>query len=93
MTEFVDVPGGRIAFDVDGSGPLAVLSHGIGVGRQAYRFLAPMPAQAGCRVASADRAGTASPAWAGRRLPAPTSPATCSRKSSAKGADRAGDHP
>ena len=30
MTEFVDVPGGRIAYDVNGSGPLVVLSHGIG---------------------------------------------------------------
>jgi hypothetical protein len=30
MTEFVDVPGGRIAYEVTGSGPLVVLSHGIG---------------------------------------------------------------
>jgi hypothetical protein len=30
MTEFVDVPGGRIAFEVTGGGPLVVLSHGIG---------------------------------------------------------------
>jgi len=29
MTEFVDVPGGRIAYDVTGSGSLLVLSHGI----------------------------------------------------------------
>jgi hypothetical protein len=54
MTEFVDVPGGRIACDVTGSGPLVVLSHGIGDCRQAYRFLAPMLAQAGYRVANAD---------------------------------------
>jgi len=33
MSEFVDVPGGRIAYDVTGSGPLVVLSHGIGVRR------------------------------------------------------------
>jgi pimeloyl-ACP methyl ester carboxylesterase len=57
MTEFVDVPGGRIAYEVTGSGPLVVLSHGIGVGRQDYRFLAPMLAQAGYRVASADLRG------------------------------------
>src|SRR5215472_10065320 len=57
MTEFLDVPGGRIAFDVDGSGPLVVLSHGIGVRRQDYRFLAPMLVQAGYRVASADLRG------------------------------------
>ena len=52
MTEFVDVPGGRIACDVTGSGPLVVLPHGIGDRRQAYRFLAPVLAQAGYRVAS-----------------------------------------
>jgi pimeloyl-ACP methyl ester carboxylesterase len=57
MTEFLDVPGGRIAYDVDGSGPLVVLSHGIGVRRQDYWFLAPMLAQAGYRVASADLRG------------------------------------
>jgi len=33
------------------------LSHGIGVRRQAYRFLAPMLAQAGYRVATADLRG------------------------------------
>ena len=47
MTEFLDVPGGRIAYDVTGSGPLVVLSHSIGDRRQAYRFLAPVLAQAG----------------------------------------------
>jgi pimeloyl-ACP methyl ester carboxylesterase len=57
MTEFLDVPGGRIAYGVAGSGPLVVLSHGIGVRRQDYRFLAPMLAQAGYRVASADLRG------------------------------------
>jgi len=57
MTEFLDVPGGRIACDVDGSGPLVVLSHGIGDRRQAYRFLAPILAQAGYRVAHADPRG------------------------------------
>jgi len=57
MTEFLDVPGGRIAYEVTGAGPLAVLSHGIGVRRQDYRFLAPVLAQAGYRVASADLRG------------------------------------
>jgi hypothetical protein len=57
MTEFVDVPGGRIAYEVTGSGPLVVLSHGVGDRRQACRFLAPMLAQAGYRVASADLRG------------------------------------
>ena len=57
MNEYVDVEGGRIAYDVTGSGPLVVLSHGIGDRRQAYRFLAPELAQAGYRVASADLRG------------------------------------
>jgi pimeloyl-ACP methyl ester carboxylesterase len=57
MTDFLDVPGGRIAFDVTGTGPLVVLSHGIGDRRQAYRFLAPMLAQTGYRVATADLRG------------------------------------
>jgi pimeloyl-ACP methyl ester carboxylesterase len=57
MTEFLDVEGGRIAYDVTGSGPLVVLSHGIGDHRQAYRFLAPKLAQAGYRVVSADLRG------------------------------------
>ena len=57
MTEFVDVPGGRIAYDENGSGPLVVLSHGIGDRRQVYRFLAPKLAHAGHRVANADLRG------------------------------------
>jgi pimeloyl-ACP methyl ester carboxylesterase len=57
MTEFVDIEGGRIAYDVIGSGPLVVLSHGMGDRRQAYRFLAPKLAQAGYRVVSADLRG------------------------------------
>ncbi len=57
MTEFLDVDGGRIAYDVTGSRPLVVLSHGIGDRRQVYRFLAPKLAQAGYRVVSADLRG------------------------------------
>jgi pimeloyl-ACP methyl ester carboxylesterase len=57
MTEFLEVAGGRIAYDVTGEGPLVVLSHGIGDRRQAYRFLAPRLAQAGYRVANADLRG------------------------------------
>jgi pimeloyl-ACP methyl ester carboxylesterase len=57
MTEFLDVDGGRIAYEVTGEGPLVVLSHGIGDHRQAYRFLAPKLAQAGYRVAAADMRG------------------------------------
>ena len=59
MTEFLDIEGGRIAYDITtaGEGPLVVLSHGIGDRRQVYRFLAPALAQAGYRVASADLRG------------------------------------
>jgi pimeloyl-ACP methyl ester carboxylesterase len=57
MTEFVDIEGGRIAYDVTGSGPLVVLSHGMGDRRQVYRFLAPKLAQAGYRVVNADLRG------------------------------------
>ena len=57
MTEYLDAEGGRIAYDVTGSGPLVVLSHGIGDRRQAYRFLAPRLALAGYRVVSADLRG------------------------------------
>jgi hypothetical protein len=29
-TEFLEIDGGRIAYDVTGEGPLVVLSHGMG---------------------------------------------------------------
>jgi pimeloyl-ACP methyl ester carboxylesterase len=57
MTEYVDLEGGQIAYEVTGSGPLVVLSHGMGDRRQVYRFLAPKLAQAGYRVVSADLRG------------------------------------
>ena len=57
MTEFAEIEGGRIAYDVTGQGPLVVLSPGVGDRRQAYRFLAPELAQAGYRVAVADLRG------------------------------------
>jgi pimeloyl-ACP methyl ester carboxylesterase len=57
MTEYAEIEGGRIAYDATGSGPLVVLSHGMGDHRQVYRFLAPLLAQAGYRVISADLRG------------------------------------
>jgi pimeloyl-ACP methyl ester carboxylesterase len=57
MTEFLSIGDGRIAYDIDGQGPLVVLSHGMGEHRQVYRFLAPRLVQAGYRVASADLRG------------------------------------
>src|SRR3984885_7259817 len=57
MTEFLDIKGGRIAYDVTGEGPLIVLSHGIGDRRQVFRFLVPELVRAGFRVAAADMRG------------------------------------
>jgi pimeloyl-ACP methyl ester carboxylesterase len=57
MTEYLDITGVRIAYDVAGEGPLIVLSHGIGDRRQAFRFLMPELVRAGFRVAAADMRG------------------------------------
>src|ERR1700727_3241303 len=57
MTEFLDIKGGRIAYDVTGEGPLIALSHGIGDRRQVFRFLAPELVRAGFRVVAADMRG------------------------------------
>jgi pimeloyl-ACP methyl ester carboxylesterase len=54
---YVEVPGGRIAYEVTGQGPLVVLSHGMGDVRQSYRFLTPLLVTARCRVAAADMRG------------------------------------
>jgi hypothetical protein len=72
MTEFLDVTGRRIPYDMNGIGPMVVLSHGIGDRRPAYRFLAPIPTQAGYGVARTC-VGTATPAWAGRPSTKPSS--------------------
>jgi pimeloyl-ACP methyl ester carboxylesterase len=55
--EYADVVGGRIAFEVAGQGPLVVLSPGMGDIRSTYRFLAPLIADAGYRVAVVDLRG------------------------------------
>src|SRR4029077_19505293 len=57
MTEFLDMAGARIAYDVTGEGPLIVLSHGIGDRRQAFRFLIPELVRSGFRVGAADIRG------------------------------------
>ena len=49
MTEFLNVEGGTIAYQVAGSRPLMVLVHGIGQSRDAYRFMAPELVAAGYR--------------------------------------------
>lgn len=66
MTEFLNVDGGRIAYEVAGEGPLVVLAPGMGNLRSAYRHLAPRLVAAGFRVASADLRGhgESSTGWA-----------------------------
>jgi pimeloyl-ACP methyl ester carboxylesterase len=56
-TRFLDVPGGRLAYEEIGSGPLVVMVPGMGDVRQEYRFLAPQLATAGFRAVSADLRG------------------------------------
>lgn len=55
--KIIEVAGGRIAYEVTGEGPLVVLAHGMGDNRSAYRFLAPLLAEAGYRVAAVDLRG------------------------------------
>jgi pimeloyl-ACP methyl ester carboxylesterase len=57
MTEYLDIAGNTLAYDVTGQGPLVVLAHGIGDSRHSYRFLAPALAAAGYRVANVDIRG------------------------------------
>jgi pimeloyl-ACP methyl ester carboxylesterase len=57
MTEFLEVDGGTIAYDVAGDGPLVVLSHGMGDSRTCWRFVTPQLVSAGYRVATPDLRG------------------------------------
>jgi pimeloyl-ACP methyl ester carboxylesterase len=50
MTEFLELDGGRLAYDVTGEGPLVVLAHGMGDNRSAYREVATSLAAAGYSV-------------------------------------------
>jgi pimeloyl-ACP methyl ester carboxylesterase len=56
-TRYLTSPEGRIAYDVDGTGPLVVLVPGMGDLRATYRFLAPAVRDAGFRVAAMDLRG------------------------------------
>ena len=59
-TRFLDVPGGRLAYDLydtAGPGPLVICAPSMGDLRQEYRFLAPQLADAGFRVATLDVRG------------------------------------
>ena len=56
-THYLDRPGGRIAFDVTGEGPLVVCAPGMGDIRHVYRFLTPALVAAGYQVATVDLRG------------------------------------
>ena len=56
-TSFLERPGGRIAYDVAGNGPLVVCVPGMGELRTTFRFLVPALVEAGFRVASMDIRG------------------------------------
>ena len=56
-TRYITRPEGRIAYDVQGSGPLVVLVPGMGDLRAGYRFLAPELVAAGYTVATTDLRG------------------------------------
>jgi pimeloyl-ACP methyl ester carboxylesterase len=56
-TRYLARPGGRIAYDVSGEGPLVVAVPGMGDIRTVYRFLAPQLVEAGYRVATMDLRG------------------------------------
>ncbi|GAA4211124.1 alpha/beta hydrolase [Actinocatenispora rupis] len=57
--QFLEVPGGRLGYDVQGpaDGPLVVCAPGMGDIRQMYRFLTPRLVAAGYRVATVDLRG------------------------------------
>jgi pimeloyl-ACP methyl ester carboxylesterase len=56
-TRYLTRPGGRIAYDVTGTGPLVICAPGMGDVRFVYRHLVPKLVEAGYRVATMDLRG------------------------------------
>ena len=56
-TQYLEHQGGKIAYDVSGSGPLVILSPSLGDLRGEYRFLIPQLVENGFRAASMDVRG------------------------------------
>jgi pimeloyl-ACP methyl ester carboxylesterase len=71
-TRYLDLPGGQIAYDDAGSGPLVICVPGMGDVRAEYRLLAPRLLAAGYRVVTMDLRGhgESSPNWADYSKPA-----------------------
>ena len=67
MTEYLTVGTQRLAYDLEGDGPLVVLAHGMGDSRRSYRFVMPALVAAGYRVANLDirGCGGSSTGWDG----------------------------
>jgi len=57
MLEHLHIGDGIIAYDIEGTGPLVVLAHGMGDSRHSYRFILPELVAAGYRVANVDIRG------------------------------------
>ncbi|WP_067457597.1 alpha/beta fold hydrolase [Actinomadura macra] len=57
MTEYLDLPGGRLAYDDQGDGPLVVCLPSMLDLRSQYRFLTPLLVRAGYRVVTVDQRG------------------------------------
>jgi alpha-beta hydrolase superfamily lysophospholipase len=75
MTEFLNIDGRRIAYELTGHAQPVGLPHSIGDHQQVYRFLTPELVQAGYGVANTHLRGRGESAWAEDRPPAVTSPA------------------
>ncbi len=56
-TSYLDRAEGRVAYEVQGTGPLVVCLHGMGDLRSVYRFTVPALVEAGYRVATMDLRG------------------------------------
>jgi pimeloyl-ACP methyl ester carboxylesterase len=56
-TQMLDREGGRIAYDVQGTGPLVICAPGMGDIRQTFRYTVPALVEAGYRVATFDLRG------------------------------------
>jgi len=57
MTHFIEVAGGRLAYDDQGAGPVVICVPGLGSNRSEYRVLAPQLVAAGYRVVTIDPRG------------------------------------